>query len=365
MSITALPKPDVNLYGVYHFPEDHCCLLTVAPETILERFPGTNMNQVFPQILGDATSFAVYYNMDELRQGVMPDVLVDCLLSIENLHLNKCSIHALRHMLMLIRNNQGALLSLKANVTNFFAGPANHNDVNLLKDVMRLAVEMKIEFVITAAVSYSVFVEGRAQPQFSEGCEQVLAAVDEIYPLDALEFSYKAHTSREEGARELFTVYVDPSIGRFRNPAHHVMHFYNNNDGFRRLPTGDYFRAFANLNFVMQKTFSTWLTYGERKNNPQNLEARGEYLNQEFVIFADISGNYRPNGLDDVNIDPLWVDEVSAFLGLQVYVDGFGSQHARKDALARMWHVTKTLYQMSAAFNSHIIPCVLFKFMYE
>jgi hypothetical protein len=361
MSITALPKPQKNLYGVYHFLYDRCCLLTISPIAIEQLHPGINLDEAFPLILGTALSFAIYYNVLGCNEVYMPKAFFYGFTQMERLYLDKCGVYALREILGLVRDHGTALRYLNANIRRFDFTDRNSHEVVWLQEVITMAVQLEIEFHITVAVSYAEFVDMIPVPKFKEGCDIISSAIDSIYPLFPLPGFKIARESRERGAKEVFMVHVDSR--NQGNPTHHTMYFYNNE--ISRPAEGAYFSAFENLTFVMQKNFLTGLTADDRKQNPQYLSDRGDYLRNEFVIFADISGNYNPAGLDVVDIDPLWVDEVSAFLGLKVYVDGFGSTDVRKDALARMWHVTKTLYEISAALNSHIMPCMLFKFLFE
>lgn len=405
--ITELPVAQLNLFGVYHFPADRCCLLTISPEKLQEQFPGITENQMYPESLFSATRVAIYYKLPQFAMPVQPAFVFSNLLRMESLHLNYCSIGTLFFIVKAIQDGGGGVLNnLMVTVASFIPSGNTNQQIATLIAVLQMVVDMRINFEFCVQVCYSKISNGfQVVREFAKGCKMVLKKVGEVFPFNVFgaerfEERKLAFSSRQHDARRLFYIETDEYRYERGDQKHHGMYFSSGERTMKK-PDGIYFKPFDNLNFVEKKTFEASIPNFDKRTRPNYIGKRGFYLDEPFVIFAEFGGHYVPRDeesdeeSDDEAVDeavdeessdssndesndeavvswrrvnndaqPVWEAEVKKFLRLHVFIDGFGSPVVKREALARLWQRTKTLDQMYAIMGNRMLAGMMYEMLF-
>lgn len=359
MSITTLPKPYSGAYGVFHFPEDQSCLLTLDRYFLEENYPDVYDREFYPPSMRKSTRFAIQYSVYDDLTECLPRFMMNQFRYIEYLHLNSCSVESL-HQVSLFLKPGYALKTLIANVT--FSGQ-DEDDVmgNFYQQNLAASIVLFCETMTTFAkwgLDFDITVElesdeGEDEVEFDKMMRCFWQLFFGFNGEIRFELRNEGYIRGYTRLPRVFRFNTDKGLGAFAFNALHEeggtrVHFYKNVEP-RMRPRGHYFKAFDNLNYAMVKDYSSRHLPGE-----DDLGMRGVFLNEEFVIIEhyELLFNVNNPNLDPQDRIPVFEREVKRYLDRQVYITGFFAPHGDNVELAKLWLSVRNLFEMLSLLNS-------------
>lgn len=338
INVTALPKPAKNNNGVYHFPEDGCCLLTLHRDDLQAMIaPGLNINTLFPASLNTATRFAIFYatrdNPVQGRRGLpilhdLPEFVCRRVTKIESIHLNVCDVQFLYNFVGCAHAG-GVLNHVVANIQEFMDEERETDDIDEFIAVMNILTRERMDFDITVTLSADSWEEDMRRIGYRKLLGEMHKRRDMFIVSPAHNFPVDIHTV--DGF--LFQAFHERNDGRLHF-VHNVVPRLDEDPGAKT------WRAFDNLNFVEEKPFH---------NGPSI--RRYFVAHADFVIFSTFR-NLRNLVFRAPDQLPVFEEEVQMYLRKNVYIEGFGSADARQDQLARLWNATKCVQAFMVFMHS-------------